>query len=110
MKLTQLSLYLAILIASVALALSSYAASSYKVSLPSDLFAGDVLLKAGDYTMTLEGKQAVFKKGKESIQIPAVVEKNDRKFSNTNLELMGTTIQAIDLGGTDMKIMFRSSH
>ena len=99
MKLTQLRLSLAILAASVA-----SAASSYKVTLPSDLFAGDVQLKAGEYTMTLEGKQAVFKKGKESIQIPAIVEKNDKKFMVTVLELNGAKIQSIDIGGTDMKL------
>lgn len=110
MKLTQFTLSLAILMASAALALSSYAASSYKVTLPSDLSAGDVLLKAGDYALTLEGKQAVFKKGKESIQIPFVVDKNPTKFPHTTLELMGSKIQAIDIGGTDMKILFRPSH
>jgi hypothetical protein len=105
MKLNQLFLGLAILTASVV-----SAASSYKVTLPSDLFAGEVLLKAGDYTLTLEGKQAVFKRGKETIQIPAIVEKNDRKFSDTTLEINGGKIQSVDLGGTDMRIMFRSSH
>jgi hypothetical protein len=105
MKLTQLSLTLAILMASIA-----SAAASYKINLPSDLFAGDTKLKAGDYTLTLEGKQAVFKKGKESIQIPVDVEKNEKKFSDTTLELDGAKIQAIDIGGTDMRITFRSSH
>jgi|ERR1700683_3911699 hypothetical protein len=104
MKLTQLFLSLALL-TSVA-----SAASSYKVTLPSDLFAGDTQLKAGDYTVSLEAKQVVFKRGKELIQIPAFVEKNEKKFEATTLEISGTKIQAIDLGGTDMKIMFRSSH
>jgi hypothetical protein len=105
MKLIQLILGLALLTASVA-----SAASSYKVTLPSDLFAGETQLKAGEYTMTLEGKLAVFKKGKESIQIPAIVEKNDKKYADTTLEISGTKIQSIDIGGTDMKIMFRASH
>lgn len=105
MKLTHLTLGLAILLTSVA-----SAASSYKVTLPSDLSAGNVQLKAGDYTLTLEGKQVVLKRGKESTQIPAIVEKNDKKFQDTTLELAGSKIQAIDIGGTDMKIMFRSAH
>jgi hypothetical protein len=86
------------------------AASSYKVTLQSDLFAGDVQLKAGEYTMTLEGKQVVFKKGKESFQIPFSIEKNEKKFKATTLEIDGSKIHSIDLEGTDMKIMFRSSH
>jgi hypothetical protein len=105
MKLTPFFLGLALLAASVA-----GAASSYKFTLPSDLFAGDIQLKAGDYTVTLEGKLAVFKRGKESIQIPAFVEKNDKKFSDTTLEISGSRIHGIDLGGTDIKLMFRSSH
>jgi hypothetical protein len=77
---------------------------------PSNRTAGDVPIKAGDYILTLEGKQVVLKRGKESIQIPALVEKNDKKFPVTTLELMGSKIEAIDLGGTDMKITFRPSH
>jgi hypothetical protein len=105
MKLTHFFLCLAILVASMA-----GAASSYKVTLPSDLSAGDVQLKAGEYILTLEGKQAVLRKGKESFQIPAIVEKNDKKFQETLLELAGSKILSIDVGGTDMKIMFRSFH
>jgi hypothetical protein len=104
MKLT-LPLSLAVLAVSVA-----SAASSYKVTLLSDLFAGDIQLKAGEYTVTLEGKQAVFKKGKESIQIPAIVEKSEKKFIDTMVELEGSKIHAIDIGGTDIQIMFRSPH
>jgi len=105
MNLIRFSLGLAMLAAGIA-----SAASSYKVTLPSDLSAGGVLLKAGEYTLTLEGKQAVLKRGKESFQIPAIVEKNDKKFEETILETTGSTIQSIDLRGTDMKIMFRSDH
>jgi hypothetical protein len=104
MKIPQFLLGLTVFAVSVA-----NAASSYKVTLPSDLFAGDVQLKAGEYTMTLEGKQAVFKKGKDSVQVPFNIEKNEKKFPDTTLELDGSKIQSIDLGGTDMKIMFRSS-
>ena len=104
MKVSQFSLGFAILMSVAS------AASSYKVTLPSDLTAGDTQLKAGEYTVTLAGKQAVFKKGKESIQVPAVVEKNDKKFPDTLLEISGTKIESIDIGGTDLKIMFRSPH
>ena len=104
MKLTRFFLGLAVLMAGMAAA-----ASSYKVTLPSDLSAGDVQLKAGEYTLTLEGKLAVFKRGKESIQIPAFVEKNDQKYEDTSLELVGSQMKAIDLGGTDMRITFRPS-
>jgi hypothetical protein len=104
MQLTQLTLCFAIFVASLA-----SGASSYKVDVPSNLSAGDVQLKAGEYTITLEGKQAIFKRGKESIQIPVYVEKNDSKFPHTMLEIDGMTIHAIDLGGTDTRILFRRS-
>jgi hypothetical protein len=109
-KLTRFSLTLAILMAGIASPASSYAASSYKVTLPSDLFAGETQLKAGEYTLTVEAKQVVLKKGKESFSIPAVVEKNTSKFQETVLELTGTKIQAIDIGGTDLRIILRSAH
>jgi hypothetical protein len=87
-----------------------FAASSYKITVPSDLSAGETLLKAGQYTLTLEGKMAVFKKGTVSIQIPIFVDKNTGKTAQTTLEINGKMIQAIDLGGTDLRITFRPSH
>lgn len=86
------------------------AASSYKVSLPSDLLFGGITLKAGNYNVSLEGKNAVFKKGKDSIPIRVNIEKNATKFSDTKLEISASTINAIDLGGTDMIITFRKSN
>jgi hypothetical protein len=105
MKLNQLFLGLAMLLTTVA-----FAASSYKVTLPSDLFAGDVQLKAGDYTLSLEGKEAVFTKGKTVIRVPAIVDKNEKKFPETGLEISGSKIQSIDLGGTNIMIKFRATH
>ena len=105
MKLNQLFLGLALFVGSLA-----SAASSYKITLPSDLFAGDVQLKAGDYIVTLEGKEAVFTKGKTVIRVPAIVDKNEKKFPETGLELSGSKIQSIDLGGTNIMIKFRATH
>lgn len=93
-----------------AVALVSLAASSYKVSIPSDLTFGDAMLKPGEYTVSLEGKESVFRKGKELIRIPVVVDKNAVKFSATSVEITGTAIQAIDLGGTDIILLPRSAH
>lgn len=84
-------------------------ASSYTVTLTSDLMAGGTQLKAGDYKVQVEGKQAVFKKGKETIQVPADVENSPSKFSDTTLESSGGNLQAIDIGGTTMKLVFKSS-
>ena len=104
MKLAKLSLGLATL----ALGIAS-AASSYKVSFPSDTWAGDTQIKAGDYKVTVTGNQAVFTTGKQTVQVAASVENNASKFSDTMLEASGNKLQAIDLGGTTTKIVFKSA-
>lgn len=115
MKFRQTRLGLATLVLGIACAAaltypsSLYAAATYKVTLPSDLTAGDTKLKSGEYSISFEGKLVIFKKGKVSVQIPAIVDKNDSKFSATTLEIMGSNLQAIDLGGTDIKIVFRAT-
>ena len=83
-------------------------ASSYTVQLTSDLMAGGTQLKAGEYKVQVEGNQAVFKKGKETIQVPADVENSPSKFTDTTLESSGGNLQAIDIGGTTMKVVFKS--
>jgi hypothetical protein len=104
MKLFKLSLGLATL----ALGIAS-AASSYKVSIPADTWAGDTQIKAGDYKVTLTGNQAVFTMGKQAVQVAASVENNSSKFPDTMLEASGEKLQAIDLGGTNTKIVFKSA-
>jgi hypothetical protein len=104
MKLFKLSLGLATLALGVA-----SAASSYKVTIPADTWAGDTQIKAGDYKVTVTGTQAVFTTGKQTVQVAASVEKNASKFSDTMLESSGTKLNAIDVGGTDTKIVFKST-
>jgi hypothetical protein len=104
MKLFKLSLGLVTLALGVA-----SAASSYKVTIPSDTWAGDTQIKAGNYKVTIAGNQAVFTMGKQTVQVPASVEKSTSKFSDTMLEASGTKLQAIDLGGTETKIVFKST-
>ncbi len=74
------------------------------MNIPTDTWAGDTQLKAGDYKVQVEGNQATFKQGKQAIQVPASMEKNAGKTSQTILETSGTNLQAIDIGGTTMKI------
>jgi hypothetical protein len=102
MKLAKLSLGFATLALGVA-----SAASSYKVTIPSDIWAGDTQLKAGDYKVQVEGNQATFMHGKQTIQVPASVEKTTLKTAETTLESSGTKLQAIDIGGTTMKIVIK---
>jgi len=67
------------------------------------------MLKAGDYKVEVEGNQATFKQGKQEIKVPASVEKSTNKFPDTTLESSGTNLQAIDIGGTTIKIVFKAS-
>jgi hypothetical protein len=104
MKLFKLSLGLATL----ALGIAS-AASSYKVTIPADIWAGDTQIKAGDYKVTVTGNQAVFTMGKQTVQVAASVENSTSKFSDTMLEASGNKLQAIDIGGSTTKIVFKST-
>ncbi len=104
MKLAKLPLCLATLGLGIA-----GAASIYKVTLPSDLSAGTVMLKAGDYRVEVNGDQATFRQGKQEIKVPVSVEKSARKFSDTTVESSGTNLQAIDVGGTTTKIVVKTA-
>lgn len=87
-------------------AIPAFAASSYKVTLPSDVSIGSAKLKAGEYTVSVQNKQAVFKRGKTTIQVPVDVEKSDHKFSDNAFEMSGNDLRVIDLRGTDTMLVF----
>jgi hypothetical protein len=110
MTIQRLRLGLAALVLCIAGAVLSFAASSYKVLLPSDLSIGDTKLKSGEYTVSLQGKQAVFKMGKVSISVPVNIEKSPKKFSETTLEMTGGNLRVINLGGTGDILVFQASH
>jgi hypothetical protein len=105
MKLFKLSLS----IATLALGVASAASSIYKVTIPADTWAGDTQLKAGSYKVTVAGNQAVFTMGKQSVQVPADMETGTSKFADTMLETSGTKLSAIDIGGTNTKIVFKAT-
>ena len=104
MKLFKLSLSLVTLALGVA-----SAASTYRVNIPADTWAGDTQLKAGHYKVTVEGNQATFTMGKQTVQVAASMETSGGKFPDTALEITGTKLSAIDLGGTNSKIVFKSA-
>jgi len=100
MKLTKLTLCLATLALGVA-----SAASSFTITLPSAITAGDKQLKPGEYKVAVEGNQAIFKQGKTTTAIPVSTEKSTTKFKYTSLETESSKLQAIDLGGTTTKLV-----
>ncbi len=89
---------------------TSFAAPSYRVVLPSPVTADGMMLKAGVYSLSLDGKDAVFRRGNEVIRIPTDIEKSSSKFSDTILEMNGSVLTAIDVGGTDTIFTFRKTN
>jgi hypothetical protein len=99
---------LTLTLATFALAVAS-AASHYNLTLDSAQWAGDKQLKAGDYKVEVVGDKAVFTSGKTVVEVPATVQKSDRKYSLTSYQASDSKIQEIDLGGTNTKIVFGST-
>jgi hypothetical protein len=101
-------LRLTLSLATLGLAVAS-AASSYNVKLGTATWVGETKLNAGDYNVQIVGDKAVFKSGKTTVEVPATVETNPKKFSMTSTHVMDSKMQEIDLGGTATKIMFGST-
>jgi hypothetical protein len=84
------------------------AASSYTVTISGPVQVGQTELKPGDYKVSIEGDKAIFKNGKRTIEVPATVENGSQKYSATMLDSAGSQLQDIQIGGTSMKIVFKS--
>lgn len=96
-----------------ALALSSLgiaSAKSYDIRLYATTRLGANELKAGDYTIKVEGSEVIFKaaQGSKSFTVSVKMEQNDKKFDHTTLESTNEggmdTIHAIDLGGSNTRL------
>jgi len=89
----------------LSLALAS-AAVRYTLTLSSPFWVGATELQPGDYTVTMSGDKAVFKKGKQVIEAPATLAQSETKYSSTSMVSKDSRIEEIDLGGTTTKILF----
>lgn len=94
--------------AALSLAVAS-AASGYNFTLSSPVWVGSTELKPGDYTVTMSGEKAVFKKGKQVVEAPAVMAQADKKYSSTSTLSKDSKLEEIDLGGTTSKIVFNGA-
>jgi hypothetical protein len=103
MKLTKML----ICASTLALGIAS-AASGYKVNLPNKMWVGSTELKAGDYRVEVTGNKAVFKMGKETIEVPATLQTSSSKFAETELDATQDKLKEIHVGGTTSKIVFSS--
>lgn len=92
-------------LASLALGVAS-AASTYSVKFYQPVMIGGTELKAGDYKVEMQGDKAVFKNGKNVIEVPATLEKSNTKYNFTSFTTADSKVSEIDLGGTSTKIVF----
>ena len=84
------------------------AASSHSVDIKHSVTIGSTELQAGQYKVEVVGDKAVFKSGKNVVEVPATLGKNDQKYGTTGIVTNGAKLIEIDLGGTTEKILFSS--
>jgi len=82
------------------------AASVYKVTLYNSLWIGQTELKAGDYKVEMQGDKATFTDGRNTVEVPATMGTNDKKYPSNAMTTDGKQIVEIDFGGTTAKMMF----
>lgn len=89
------------------------AASTYHVRISDPTWVGQTELKPGDYQVKVEGDKITFKMGKNVVEVPAKVETNASKFSDTQMDIKTENGQAklkeLDLGGTKSKVVLGES-
>jgi hypothetical protein len=100
-----------VIVSFVALGTLAFAASStFKVNLLQDSTIEGKAIKAGEYKVSVENGNAIFKQGKDMIEVPAHEETQTNKVSSTVLQYQnGTNLQEIRLGGTHTRIVFDGS-
>lgn len=88
-------------------------AATYRVRIVDPTWVGQTELKPGEYDVHVDGDKVTFKLGKNVVSVPAKVETNTRKFSDTQMDVKTENGQAqlkeIDLGGTTSKVTFGSA-
>jgi hypothetical protein len=82
------------------------ASNSYRVHIPEDSVIAGKSVKAGDYKIEIQNDTAVFKQGKQTIEVPASTQSVESKFAHTEIESTNDTIQEIHVGGSRTKIVF----
>ena len=92
--------------------LSIASAKSYNIAFASPTMAGNAQLAAGEYTLKVEGTNAVFTNvdSNKSVTTPVKIENVDKKYGTTTVETTqqgnATRIDDIQLGGSTTKLEF----
>ncbi len=85
------------------------AASSHSIDLKKSVTIGSTQLQPGPYRVEMQGNKAMFKNGKNVVEVPATLGKSDQKYSTTGIVTNGPQLVEIDLGGTTEKILFSAA-
>jgi hypothetical protein len=92
--------------------LSIASAKSYTVAFTSPVIVGNAQLPAGEYTLKVDGSNAVFTNvdSNKSVATPVKIENADKKFDVTSVETTqqgnASHIHGIQLGGSTTKLDF----
>jgi hypothetical protein len=95
------------------LSLSIASAKSYSVAFTSPTMVGNTQLPAGEYTLKVEGSNAVFTNvdNNKSFTTPVKIENADKKYGVTTVETTqegnASHIDDILLGGSNTKLDFK---
>jgi hypothetical protein len=82
-------------------------AETYKVTLATEMSNGGKTLKAGNYKVEVVGQNAVFKMGKETVEVPVTVSESATKYRDTQVSTSGSELTEIDVAGTKTKLLFK---
>jgi hypothetical protein len=82
------------------------AADSHSVDLKKSVTIGSTQLQPGQYKVEIQGDKAVFKSGKNVVEVPATLGTSDKKYTTNGIVTNGSKLVEIDFGGTTEKILF----
>jgi len=92
--------------------LSIASAKSYNIAFTGHTMVGGAQLPAGDYTLKVEGANAVFTNvdSNKSVTAPVKIETGDKKYGTTSVETTQEGdvqhVKDIELGGSNTKLDF----
>ncbi len=93
------------------LAVSLASAKTYTFTLSETTQAGSTKLKAGQYTLSLEGSKVILKDSSgHNVAATAKVENSDQEYKDTRVSVtnagQGAQLKSIDVGGSKFRIVF----
>jgi hypothetical protein len=95
---------------SALLAVAAYAGTAYKVELAAPAKVGAVELKAGQYSVAVDGGKITFTKDRAMVvEAPVTVETATQKFKETMVETSGGSVKAISFRDTTMKVVLKAN-